>query len=107
MIRVEFVNVKRGPWPFEMSTNFDITKALKNAGIPVAARLAFSGVERGVLEMRHYAQAPGVGAAPLQFIYAEGAHDTSEVFRKTHTGNGYAVFMSGDHLAKFEESEEL
>jgi hypothetical protein len=104
MIRVEFFNVKRGPWPFEMSTNFDITKALKEAGIPVAARLAFSGVERGVLEMSHNAAEPG---APLVFAYREGEHDTSRTFRKTHNGNGYAVFMSGEHLAKYEESEEL
>jgi hypothetical protein len=104
MIRVEFFNVKRGPWPFEMSTNFDITKALKEAGIPVAARLAFSGVERGVLEMHHDAADP---VTPLVFVYSEGKHDTSRTFRKTHNGNGHAVYMSGEHLAKFEESEEL
>jgi hypothetical protein len=106
LIRIEFSNIARGPWSFEMSMNHAITKTLREHGVPIAARLAFAGVERGSLSMTHAAE-----SNKITFVYREPGEHPDEARsvpeRKTHEGGGYSVHLAGRHLAKHEEDDEL
>jgi hypothetical protein len=105
VIRVEFTSIERGPWSFEMAMNHAITKTLRQHGVPIAARLAFAGVERGELRMTHEAEDKKV-----TFVYIdvdESQADQQTPFKRTHNGKGYSVYMNSHHLAKHEEDEEL
>jgi hypothetical protein len=101
MIRVEFTNSPAGAWAHEITTNAEWTRTLAKYGVPVIGRIAVSGVDRGMLETLHT-----TGNATFIFRETEEIGTTLK-YKQTHTGKGYTVYMSGPHLAKHEEDEEL
>jgi hypothetical protein len=86
-----------------MTTNAVWTRTLAEHGVPVIGRIAVSGVDRGNLV---------VDCTPtlVTFSYFEDEDDDLQSVNKgtkTHTGKGYTVYMTRNHLAKHQEDEEL
>lgn len=103
MIRVEFKNNAKGAWSHEMTTNVGWCKVLREVGIPIIGRIAVSGVDRGILNVT-----VEPNRALFEFLDVEDITEAPKgSARQTHNGPGYIVSMSGAHLAKHEEDEEL
>lgn len=103
MIKIEFTAAWDVSWAHEMLRNAAWLNTMREHGIPVVGRLAFSGVERGTLRFDH-----DFGASTFTFVFAESGEPIRDaVFKLTQDRDGVRVFRAGQHLPVTTAEDDL